>query len=540
MSGSQIAWLKRWRDGGLKGLLISGATLLAWMNRFVQDDAFISFRYARNLADGHGLVWNIGERVEGYTNFLWTICLAPAYGLGVEIVTYAYVLSLAAFVGTLCLAYSLATELWQDRRAGYVALALLGTNYSFSSYATGGLETQFVTAWVMGAIWLMVRWQATGHAKILVGAALASACGVMTRMDASVLLAPFWCQVVWRVWKSGRPGRWGTLSCAGMIGVLPVLVWLFWRHGYYGAWVPNTFLIKSSGVSWIRGLYYVGLFYLVYGLWIAIPLFWWQLGLLRKYAGGGGGCVAWLMWQLYVISIGGDFMEFRMMMPAFPLAIAVLAGLVMAGREKWKRIVFCCVIFLFSVLHVAEVCPYPGLQTIAELRRCRGEWQDVASVLNRGLGVGGSQVKIAVTAAGIIPYYTQCWTLDLLGLNDRDVAMNGESVSRGRLGARPGHAKIASYRLVVEREVALLLNYPWVVKDVQSLNMTPKMIAEQWCFGVAADQVHPTRVRCAEEPLPRVVAWPFEDGRYLVTLYVTSDPHVDEAIQCGRAMVVGE
>ena len=530
------------REVGMKWLLIAAATIGAWANRFVQDDAFISFRYARNLAEGHGLVWNIGERVEGYTNFLWTACLAPAYWFGVEIVAYTFALSLAAFVCTLCLAYSLAAELWRDRRAGCVAVALLGTNYSFSSYATGGLETQFVTAWVMAAVWLIVRWQTTGMTKMLVGAALVSACGVMTRMDASVLLAPFWCQVAWLVWRSRRTERWGALACAGIAGALPVLAWLFWRHAYYGAWVPNTFLIKSSGVSWVRGLYYVVLFYLVYGLWLAAPLFWRHAGFLLKSALGGGVCASWLMWQLYVISIGGDFMEFRMMMPACPLAMAVLAGLVVAAREKWKQGVFCAGVMLCSVLHVAEAWPYPypGIQTIANLRMYCDEWREVASVLNRGLGAGGSQVKIAVTAAGIIPYYTRCWTLDLLGLNDRDVAVNGEPIRPGKLGVRPGHVKVASYRQVEGRAVSLLLNHPWVVKDVQALSATPKTMAETWCFGVPPESVHSTRVRILTGQPPRVVAWPFADGRCLISLYVVSDPHVDEAIQRGRAIVLGE
>ena len=43
--------------------------------RFFYDDAFITFRYAANLAHGHGLVFNPGERVEGYSNFLWTVLL---------------------------------------------------------------------------------------------------------------------------------------------------------------------------------------------------------------------------------------------------------------------------------------------------------------------------------------------------------------------------------------------------------------------------------------------------------------------------------
>ena len=58
--------------------------LLAWLvslSWWLTDDAFISFRYARNLLEGHGLVFNPGERVEGYTNFLWVLELAALWGL---------------------------------------------------------------------------------------------------------------------------------------------------------------------------------------------------------------------------------------------------------------------------------------------------------------------------------------------------------------------------------------------------------------------------------------------------------------------------
>ena len=69
------AWLRR--DGPIAVLLGSGIAglLVALGKPSVFDDAYISFRYARHLADGHGLVWNVGERVEGYTNFLWTLLL---------------------------------------------------------------------------------------------------------------------------------------------------------------------------------------------------------------------------------------------------------------------------------------------------------------------------------------------------------------------------------------------------------------------------------------------------------------------------------
>ena len=51
---------------------------------FLSEDCFISFRYARNLVDGNGLVWNPGERVEGYTNFLWVLILALGMRVHIE------------------------------------------------------------------------------------------------------------------------------------------------------------------------------------------------------------------------------------------------------------------------------------------------------------------------------------------------------------------------------------------------------------------------------------------------------------------------
>ena len=71
----------------LLGLLAICLVLVLIQGSFglcTQDDAFISFRYAQNLVEGHGLVYNIGERVEGYTNFLWTILFAPFIGAGLD------------------------------------------------------------------------------------------------------------------------------------------------------------------------------------------------------------------------------------------------------------------------------------------------------------------------------------------------------------------------------------------------------------------------------------------------------------------------
>src|SRR5262245_46970829 len=77
--------------------LLLAALLHTWRFRHhLTDDAFISFRYLANFFAGHGLVYNPGERVWGYTNFLWTVLLAPLVAAGADPVVYAQALGLTA------------------------------------------------------------------------------------------------------------------------------------------------------------------------------------------------------------------------------------------------------------------------------------------------------------------------------------------------------------------------------------------------------------------------------------------------------------
>ena len=67
-------------------LLLFLLTKMAWANRFIQDDAFISFRYAENFVNGYGFTWNPGVFLEGYTNFLWTVLMTFPIALGIDVV----------------------------------------------------------------------------------------------------------------------------------------------------------------------------------------------------------------------------------------------------------------------------------------------------------------------------------------------------------------------------------------------------------------------------------------------------------------------
>lgn len=144
----------------------------AW---FLCDDAFISFRYARNLVEGHGLVFNPGERVEGYTNFLWVLELAAFWKtLGLRPESVAPWLSVLCTIGTLAPTVWWAALLPGLRRRGlmiWMALGLLCTSATFAVWTSGGgLETrQFTLFVVVAVVCLTVH---SGSRRGLLGASL--------------------------------------------------------------------------------------------------------------------------------------------------------------------------------------------------------------------------------------------------------------------------------------------------------------------------------------------------------------------------------
>ncbi|MBW2295440.1 MAG: hypothetical protein JRG94_24505, partial [Deltaproteobacteria bacterium] len=139
----------------LAGLALAVGALYAFnVGRyfFLADDAFISFRYAANLAAGHGLVWNPGEYVEGYTNFLWVLILAAGMRLGMAPEALSCTLGIASGVGVLLL-----LGRFSARRLGalhplvWLPLFTLALSRSFTAWSSGGLATQLFTLLILAA-----------------------------------------------------------------------------------------------------------------------------------------------------------------------------------------------------------------------------------------------------------------------------------------------------------------------------------------------------------------------------------------------------
>lgn len=183
---------------GFPAVLIIALVLLGLVNAFIQDDAFITFRYAAHLARGHGPVWNIAERpVEGYTNFLWMLAMAAGAWLHLDLEVWSQSLGLALGAATLYQSFRLAGALTGSRRTALLTVFLLGTNYSFSSYMTGGLETQLQAFLFVLMIRLSLQLEAAPSWQALTVLSLVMAMAMLTRMDSVlacglIVLLPLW------------------------------------------------------------------------------------------------------------------------------------------------------------------------------------------------------------------------------------------------------------------------------------------------------------------------------------------------------------
>ena len=304
---------------------VMGALTAAWLS----DDSFISFRYAEQLVHGNGLVYNAGERVEGYTNLLWTLLVAAAMWLGIRPEISAHALGLAfwlALVGALALAsYRRTLRALFFPLAG--ALALLMPDYQ--TWATGGLETSMFTFLAVGGLLLASRPRATPLGLLLAGMLLVAAVG--TRPDGVIFAAVAVAGVVFVNNDAGLRMRVGlTVAIAAPLALggvaLAVFKWL-----YYGDLFPTAFYSKSTlDPYYTQGLFYVYLFFKKN--WFLLPLvgltalaFVWPGRpaevLTRRHLVLLAAFVAFVG---YVAHSGGDFMFARRLIPSMPLLFIVV------------------------------------------------------------------------------------------------------------------------------------------------------------------------------------------------------------------------
>lgn len=437
----------------IRWVTVALALVYAWRLRWVSEDAYISFRYARNLIEGHGLVFNVGERVEGYTNFLWTLLVAPGLALGLEPLTISSWLGLGATAVSLFLLLSLHGRIVGPGARVPVAVVTLALNYTWACFSTSGLETSLLVALLAGTMILLLDDAPSKRAAAGALAALA----MMTRPDAALLIPP----AIAFLALERRGMRRFVRDALVFLGPLLLVFapYFVWRSSYYGHVFPNTYYAKAAYLPhYEQGLIYVWELARRYFLWafVPLPLIWAVRGALRRRLPDPAVALVGsyvVLHTFYVVRVGGDFMEGRFLFVALPFAYVLIER---AARELVRPRVAVAIVLALLVLStgVDRRIIEPGVineDGIADERTwvpVFERWLRAGAVFGEHLPPG---TPVATDAVGAFGWSSRLPLVDTLGLVD-------ETVAHGPLGerSRVGHDKAATPEYLRTRHVAVL------------------------------------------------------------------------------------
>ena len=444
-SGSEAA--ARWRLAVCSALFAGHA----WWLACVAEDSYISFRFARHLAAGHGFRWNPGEPpVEGFTNLLWVLLAALVELLGLDVVRTLQVAGVAAGIGVLWLTDRFAARvLGLAGAARAVPVLLLAASGPLATWAASGLETVPFTLFVLAALYGSARYRRDGGGRHLTLAWIAAALAALTRPE-GVLAAG----VVALASLARRDGRRRAWPAAGLFAAF-LLVLTLARLAYFGAALPNTFYAKTGGglLQVLRGLVYSGFFAFHYLVPLAPLLI---AGLVGKGRVSGrettpaAALAAWCLgWTAYVVAVGGDYMAmYRFFVPVVP-ALALLAGVAAARVRPVPAAAGLVVLaaagtFVHSTPLEAELFEKPPRQH-GTFRGVETERWHVARLrllarVFAARSAGRPGASLATGAIGILGWESGLAIHDLHGLVDPRIARAGASDEPLGTGL-PGHEK---------------------------------------------------------------------------------------------------
>ena len=374
------------RGAGVALSFLPWLVLLGWLSGvawFLCDDAFISFRYARNLLEGHGLVFNPGEYVEGYTNFLWVLELAALWGvMGIPPERAAPWLSVACTVGVVAV-----LGVWLARvpvvrhrwLVAWMAFGLLCTSATFAVWTSGGgLETRQFTLFMVLAVVCLSLWRCGRWG--LVAASLSLALAAWTRPEGLLtgLVCIGWFAVQTMVDAGRLRPDWRRLAWLAAPFVVLVAAHYVFRYAYYGEWLPNTYYAKHVRPWYESGFRYLWAAALETGLYLLLPLA--AVAARERWRSHRDGAFALPLvlmgvHMVYVMRIGGDHFEYRPLdfywpLLALPAAVGVvhlgsrlaagrwrsrLPGLGRMGVRAWAVAVFVPVLFYAGAIQGAKL-----------------------------------------------------------------------------------------------------------------------------------------------------------------------------------------
>jgi hypothetical protein len=476
-----------------------GALFVAWGAHFIQlasfrssdgrahyllfDDAMISMRYAWNVTHGRGLVWNPGERVEGFTNPLMVLVMTlPALALDrSHAILAVQVLGVGILLATGFVTMQIARHAFEDETPEDQALisvlsaCAVWLYYPLAYWTLSGMETGLLALLAALAVWVSIRQRGSRRASLTLAVLL----GLMfyTRPDALPQAALIWLFRAGPARKEGRRALGIELAIlAGMVAVSFLA-----RRAYYGEWLPNTYVLKMTGLP--RGIRlesgwgFTSVF--LASTWFALVL----AGLSLIVAFRPVFVLFFALFTtvtLYQIWVGGDpWPYWRIMSPYVPMLLLASLGGALGGARRVFRFLemgsaqsraglvapfaLCGALFLADRAFMDELTFKKIPYQVSPNRR----YAEIGLELAR---VCMPDARIGAFAAGTMPYYADLPAIDFLGKADKHIARLQPDPKLGWSGMKstPGHNKYDLRYSIVELKPDFLTRYAWGHDDLKA------------------------------------------------------------------------
>ncbi len=391
---------------------------LAWSLRFIQDDAYISYRYVANLLNGHGLVYNIGERIEGFTNFGWVIWMAMWGAVGDIYILVSRLTGLLCGAGVIILTFLIARELFGRRLLwpSWLAAWLAGFNMSLAYWSPAGLETAAFALMATWSIYLYLR-----RSWLLIWTLLMA---VWLRPEGAFLTGLL--ILIEAVTERRFPKFTLTSAAAAFVLSLP---FVGFKLVYYGSLLPNPFFAKTGWhiEQLASGLEYIGRFWSHYGFYGAGPVV-----CLALYRGLSRSMRAmwWLvvLYTIYIVMVGGDVLKVHrffvpLIGPAAVVAVAALWLPVQRFKEKTRILILFAVGLVLIALTLALPREFVNRYNYTE-RWFTYRMQWMAQQID---AADSSDFSVALPTIGVFGYELLGHEIiDMLGLTDSTIARHSE------------------------------------------------------------------------------------------------------------------
>lgn len=474
----------RWRRL-LPSLIAVAAVIHAYSISWSCDDAFISYRYALNLFRGNGLVYNTGEYVEGYTNFLFTLLLSLSFFTNITPEALSRWIGLASYTVILLLLYKFSGFI-RGKKGDFFPVAMV--LYAFMEHgriwATGGLETSFFTALLLAGYYFLLSGKVRPSLFVMALVSLTRPEGFLYSLFLILYVAFSGIFNKNRISTGKETG-----SGIAVYGIM-VVPYLLWKIYYYGSLLPNTYYAKADTMNrWMQGLEFVLLFLNSYYVFYVIAFLIVFFAVKNRHTFDHTDfsrlllLIPFILHAIQIVVSGGGFMFARQMLPMVPFLLLGLEYLLVRsvrGNRKSAVVITLSLLMVFRydpyrnrdlpILHgISEENQIYTLASLTHIRTIAVKYREFVKRFNVRIAIGGGGASFA--------YY-----LDAPYVMETSAGLTDPVIARmpAHPNSRPGHGKMVPVSYMREKHIHFHLNSSELPEDNHSLRVRVDELAPLW------------------------------------------------------------